>query len=66
MNRWEYSYLSHLVEVDSYGYDSQVMRPYFEYSRVLQGILDITSQMYGITYKPVPRCASLAARRDGV
>jgi thimet oligopeptidase len=53
VNRWEYGYLSHLVEVDSYGYDSQAMRPYFEYSRVLQGILDLTSHMYGITYKRV-------------
>jgi thimet oligopeptidase len=34
-------------------YDSEVIRPYFEYSRVLQGILDISSRMYGITYKPV-------------
>ncbi len=42
-----------LVEVDTYGYDSQAMRPYFEYSRVLQGILDITSHMYGITYTRV-------------
>jgi thimet oligopeptidase len=39
--------------IDKFGYDSQVIRPYFEYSRVLQGILDITSRMYGITYKPV-------------
>ncbi len=53
VNRWEYSYLSHLVEVDSYGYDSQAVRPYFEYSRVVQGILDLTSRMYGINYKRV-------------
>ncbi len=39
--------------IEKFGYDSQVIRPYFEYSRVLQGILDITSRMYGITYKPV-------------
>jgi len=29
------------------------MRPYIEYSRVLQGILDISGQMYGISYKAV-------------
>jgi thimet oligopeptidase len=53
VNRWDYSYLSHQVEVDNYGYDSQAIRPYFEYSRVLQGILDLTGKMYGINYKRV-------------
>ncbi len=53
VNRWEYAFLSHQAEIDKYGYDSQAVRPYFEYSRVLQGILDLTSTMYGITYKRV-------------
>jgi len=53
VNRWESAYLSHLAEIDKYGYDSQAVRPYFEYSRVLQGILDLTGGMYGISYKRV-------------
>lgn len=53
VNRWEYFHLTHQAEVDRYGYDSQTVRPYFEYSRVMQGILDLTSHMYDITYKQV-------------
>jgi thimet oligopeptidase len=53
VNAWDVSHLVRGAKIEKFGYDSQVMRPYFEYSRVLQGILDITSQMYGITYKPV-------------
>jgi thimet oligopeptidase len=53
VNAWDVSHLVRGAEIEKFGYDAQVMRPYFEYSRVLQGILDITSRMYGITYKPV-------------
>jgi thimet oligopeptidase len=50
---WNYHHFLHEATIEKYGYDSQAVRPYFEYSRVLQGILDLTSRMYGITYKRV-------------
>jgi thimet oligopeptidase len=53
VNAWDIAHLTRGAKIAKFGYDSQVMRPYFEYSRVLQGILDITGKMYGITYKPV-------------
>src|SRR5437868_7613458 len=53
LNLWDVSNLMHVAKIEKFGYDSQVIRPYFEYSRVLQGILDITSRMYGLTYKSV-------------
>jgi thimet oligopeptidase len=53
VNAWDVSHLVRGAKIKKFGYDAQVMRPYFEYSRVLQGILDISSKMYGISYKPV-------------
>ena len=53
VNAWDVAHLRRGAVIEKFGYDSQVIRPYFEYSHVLQGILDITSRMYGITYKPV-------------
>jgi thimet oligopeptidase len=53
VNAWDVAHLRRGAVIEKFGYDSQVIRPYFEYSRVLQGILDITSRMYGITYKPL-------------
>jgi thimet oligopeptidase len=50
---WNYHHFLHEATIQKYGYDSQSVRPYFEYSRVMQGILDLTSRMYGITYKKV-------------
>jgi thimet oligopeptidase len=50
---WNYHHFLHEATIQKYGYDSQSVRPYFEYSRVMQGILDLTSRMYGITYRRV-------------
>ena len=48
---WDQLYLEDRVRAEQYSFDSQAVRPYFEYTRVKQGILDITSRMFGITYK---------------
>ena len=32
--------------------DAQSVRPYFPYDRVKQGLLDVTSRLYGVTYRP--------------
>jgi thimet oligopeptidase len=53
VNMWDVAHLTRRAKIEKFGYDSQVMRPYFEYSRVLQGILDLSGRMYGLTYKPV-------------
>jgi len=53
VNAWDVAHLGRIAKIKKFGYDSQIMRPYFEYSRVLQGILDITGRMYGITYKQI-------------
>ncbi len=53
INPWEWLYLERGTRIEKFGFDSQTVRPYLEYSRVKQGILDLTSRMYGITYKPI-------------
>jgi len=53
VNPWEWFHLEHGAKIEELGYDTRSVRPYLEYSRVKQGILDLTSRMYGITYKPV-------------
>jgi thimet oligopeptidase len=53
VNAWDVAYLERGAKIEKFGYDSEAIRPYFEYSRVLQGILDISGRMYGLTYKPL-------------
>jgi len=45
------------VKAEQYKFDSQAVRPYFEYRRVKQGVMDLTSRMFGITYRAVPDAA---------
>lgn len=46
-------YLEDQVRKEKYGLDSQELSKYFEVSRVKQGILDITSKLFGISYKTI-------------
>jgi thimet oligopeptidase len=53
VNAWERSYYAELVRKASYDFDSQSVRPYFAFDRVKQGLFDVTSRLFGITYRPV-------------
>jgi thimet oligopeptidase len=53
VNAWDSTYLQEQVKAAEYNFDSQSVRPYFEYGRVRQGIMDLTSRMFGITYRRV-------------
>ncbi len=51
---WERSYLVEKVKDSKYGFDSQTVRPYFPYAKVKQGILDISSKLYGVEFRACP------------
>jgi thimet oligopeptidase len=57
VDAWDSAYLQELVKNDRYKYDSQTVRPYFEYRRVKQGVMDLSSKMFGITFRAVPDAA---------
>lgn len=50
---WESGLLRTKLGKEKYAYDAREARPYFEYTRVKQGLLDLTAKMYGIRYAPV-------------
>ncbi len=47
---WQKSFVEEQVKRDKYQVDSQTVRQYFPYDAVKQGVLDITSKMFGVTY----------------
>ena len=53
VNGWERAYYSELVRKASYDFDSQAVRPYLPFDRVKQGLLDVTSRLFGVTYRPM-------------
>jgi thimet oligopeptidase len=50
---WEHQYYEERVKAEKFGFDSQAMRPYFEYGRVKQGVMDVTAKLFGIRYQRV-------------
>jgi thimet oligopeptidase len=53
LNLWDRQYYSELVRRASYDFDSQAVRPYFPFEAVLEGVLDVTGTIFGLTYVPV-------------
>jgi thimet oligopeptidase len=54
---WDSAYLQERVKAEQYGFDSQSVRPYFEYARVKDGVLDVTGRLFGIVYRRLPDAA---------
>jgi thimet oligopeptidase len=50
---WDSTYLSERIKAEQYGFDSQSIRPYFEYDRVRQGLLEVTGRLFGLSYRRV-------------
>lgn len=49
---WDASYYAERLNQTRYKFDSQSVRPYFEYNKVKAGLLGIASRMYGVTFRP--------------
>ena len=50
---WQKVWLENLVKRDRYEVDASVVRQYFPYARVLEGLLEITSSIFDIRYLPI-------------
>lgn len=49
----ESMYLEEGLKKELFSFDSQEMRPYFPYKKVLNGLLNTTSKLFNIRYEPV-------------
>lgn len=50
---WDYTYYKNKLMKDKYAVDPQKVAEYFPMERVVQGIFDVTSRLYDISYKDV-------------
>ena len=53
LQRWDYSFYDTKLKRTEYGVDQQEVAQYFELNNVLQGMLDITADVFGLTYREV-------------
>jgi len=51
---WDRTYYAEQVRRASYDFDSQSLRPYLAFDRVLAGVFDVTGRIFGIAFRPAP------------
>ncbi len=52
------AYYEELVRKEQHDVDSQLVRTYFPFESVRQGLLDVTGRLFGLRYDPVPDATS--------
>ena len=48
---WDTAFYSHKLKLRKYNLDAEMLRPYFELSRVIDGVFGLANRLYGITFK---------------
>jgi len=48
---WDFSFYSHKLQLEKYNIDAEMLRPYFELSKVIDGVFGLANRLYGITFR---------------
>lgn len=51
---WDFGYYAHKLQLEKFNLDAEMLRPYFELSRVKEGVFGLATRLYGITFKENP------------
>ncbi len=47
---WDLSHYSYKLQMKKYDIDSEMLRPYFELTKVIEGVFGLANRLYGITF----------------
>ncbi len=48
---WDFGYYSHKLQMERYNLDAEMLRPYFQLDKVIEGVFGLANRLYGITFK---------------
>ena len=51
---WDSAHLQERVKAERHGFDARTLRPYLEYRRVLDGVLALAGELFGLELRPAP------------
>jgi peptidyl-dipeptidase Dcp len=51
IQRWDWSYYSEKLKNAHYGFDEQPVKPYFQLAKVQNGVFELATRLYGLTFK---------------
>lgn len=49
---WDWSYYSEKLKEKKFNLNDEMLKPYFELSKVIDGVFGLATELYGITFKP--------------
>jgi peptidyl-dipeptidase Dcp len=49
---WDWSYYAEKLRKEKYDFDEELTRPYFKLENVINGVFELTTRLWGLTYKP--------------
>ena len=51
MKPWDSAYYSHKLKMERYNLDAEMLRPYFQLDKVIDGVFGLANRLYGITFR---------------
>ena len=51
LQRWDFSYYSEKVKAEKFDFTEEMTKPYFQLENVIDGVLGLATNLYGITFK---------------
>ncbi len=48
---WDFAYYSHKLKMERYQLDAEMLRPYFQLDKVIDGVFGLAHRLYGITFE---------------
>src|SRR5205807_1825560 len=53
LQAWDTNFYSELVRAENFDFDTKLLRPYFAFGKVLEGLFEITRELFGVRYEKV-------------
>ena len=51
MQPWDQAFYSHKLKMEKYNLDAEMLRPYFQLDKVIEGVFGLAGRLYGIRFK---------------
>ncbi len=51
MQPWDIAFYSHKLRMEKFNIDAEMLRPYFQLEKVVDGVFGLATRLYGITFK---------------
>ena len=48
---WDFGFYAHKLKLKKFNIDAEMLRPYFELSKVIDGVFGLANRLYGITFR---------------